>query len=276
MTDSKDPSVRAGGRAPDQLRPVRIEMAPLKYAEGSALITFGDTRVLVAASVENRVPPFLQGSGRGWVTGEYSMLPRATSSRSQREVSRGRVSGRTAEIQRLIGRALRAAADFRALGERTITIDCDVLQADGGTRTASVTGGYVALAAACARALLTGDVDRWPLTGQVAAVSAGLLEGRPLLDLEYVEDAAAEVDLNVVATASGEIIEIQGTGEERPFSRDELDALVDLSLAGIGELARLQRQALQATMQEVDAVLAKGGDRRPAPAKDERDLWGAP
>jgi len=276
MTDSKNPFVRAGGRAPDELRPVRIEMAPLKYAEGSALISFGDTRVLVAASVENRVPPFLQGSGRGWVTGEYSMLPRATSSRSQREVSRGRVSGRTAEIQRLIGRALRAVVDFRVLGERTITIDCDVLQADGGTRTASVTGGYVALAAACARALLTGDVDRWPLTGQVAAVSAGLLEGRPLLDLEYVEDAAAEVDLNVVATAGGEIIEIQGTGEERPFSRDELDALVDLSLAGIGELARLQRQALEATMQEVDAVLAKGGDRRPAPAKDERDLWGAP
>jgi ribonuclease PH len=276
MTDAHKNHVRAGGRAPDQLRPVSIEMAPLKYAEGSALITFGDTRVLVAASVENRVPPFLQGSGRGWVTGEYSMLPRATSSRSQREVSRGRVSGRTAEIQRLIGRALRAVVDFRALGERTITIDCDVLQADGGTRTASVTGGYVALAAACARALLTGDVDRWPLTGQVAAVSAGLLEGRPLLDLEYVEDAAAEVDLNVVATVGGEIIEIQGTGEERPFSRDELDALVDLSLAGIGELARLQRQALEPTMQEVEAVLAKGGDRRPAPAKDERDLWGAP
>jgi ribonuclease PH len=251
-------------------------MGPLKYAEGSALIEFGDTRVLVAASVENRVPPFLQGSGRGWVTGEYSMLPRATSSRSQREVSRGRVSGRTAEIQRLIGRALRAVVDFRALGERTVTIDCDVLQADGGTRTASVTGGYAALAAACARALLTGDVERWPLTGQVAAVSAGLVDGHPVLDLEYVEDAAAEVDLIVVATAGGEIIEIQGTGEERPFSRDELDALVDLSLDGIAELARLQRRALAPTMKEVEAVLAKGGDRRPAPAKDEKDLWGAP
>jgi len=275
MTDEPR-NVRAGNRAADELRPVTVELGVLKYAEGSAMIQVGDTRVLAAASVENRVPPFLHNSGRGWVTGEYSMLPRATSTRSRREVSRGRVSGRTAEIQRLIGRSLRAVVDFEALGERTITVDCDVLQADGGTRTASVTAGYVALAAACARILLTGDVARWPLTGEVAAVSAGVVDGTPLLDLEYVEDSAAEVDMNVVATGSGELIEIQGTGEERSFRRSELDALVDLALDGIGELVDIQRSVLAPTMEEVAAVLAKGSDRRPAKAKDEADLWGAP
>jgi ribonuclease PH len=276
MTDETNNNVRAGNRAADELRPVEVELGVLKYAEGSAMIQVGDTRVLAAASVENRVPPFLHNSGRGWVTGEYSMLPRATSTRSRREVSRGNVSGRTAEIQRLIGRSLRAVVDFEALGERTITIDCDVLQADGGTRTASVTAGYVALAAACARILLTGDVQRWPLTGEVAAVSVGVVDGTPLLDLEYVEDSAAEVDMNVVATGTGELIEIQGTGEERSFTRKELDALVDLALDGIGELIDIQRSILAPTMEEVDAVLAKGGDRRPAKAKDEADLWGAP
>jgi ribonuclease PH len=273
--DERDDYRRAGGRAADELRPVRIEMGPMKYAEGSALIEMGDTRVLVSASVDNRVPHFLMNSGRGWVTGEYAMLPRATASRSAREVTRGRPSGRSSEIQRLIGRSLRAVVDFAALGERTVTVDCDVLQADGGTRTASITAGYCALAAACARLLLTGDVERWPLSGQVAAVSSGIVDGRPLLDLEYVEDAAAEVDMNVVATDGGAIIEIQGTGEERAFSRAEMDVLVDLTLAGIGRLATVQREALAPTMEEVDAVLARGR-RRPAPAKDEADLWGAP
>ncbi|HEX2163223.1 MAG TPA: ribonuclease PH [Thermoanaerobaculia bacterium] len=266
---------RAGGRAPDDLRPLSIELNPLKYAEGSALIQVGDTRVLAAASVEPRVPPFLRDSGQGWVTAEYSMLPRATSTRSQREVTRGRPSGRTAEIQRLIGRSLRAVVDMSALADKTITVDCDVLQADGGTRTASITAGYVALAAACARLLLTGDVARWPLVDAVAAVSAGLVGGRALLDLEYVEDEAAEVDMNVVATPGGRLIEIQGTGERRSFERRELDALVDLALAGVARLGDLQRQTLAGTLAEVEEVLAKGR-RRPAPARPESELWGRP
>ena len=247
----------------------------MKFAEGSARIEVGDTHVLVAASVESRVPPFLRDTGKGWVTAEYAMLPRATATRSQREVVRGRPSGRTSEIQRLIGRSLRAVVDLAALGERTITVDCDVIQADGGTRTASVTAAYVALAQACARLLLTGDVSRWPLSGAVAAVSAGIVDGRPLLDLDYAEDAAATVDMNVVGTPEGELVEIQGTGEERTFRREELDALVDLALGGIAELGRIQRAALAETLAEVDAVLAKS-DRRPAPAKDESDLWGRP
>jgi ribonuclease PH len=266
---------RAGGRAPHDLRPVTIELDPLKYAEGSALISVGDTRVLVAASVEPRVPPFLRDSGRGWVTAEYSMLPRATSTRSQREVSRGRPTGRTAEIQRLIGRSLRSVVDATALADKTITVDCDVLQADGGTRTASITGGYVALASACARLLLTGDIARWPLDHPVAAVSCGLVDGRALLDLEYVEDEAAEVDMNVVATPGGRLIEIQGTGERRTFERRELDALVDLALDGIERLGEIQRETLAATLAEVDEVLAKGR-RRQAPARPEAELWGRP
>jgi ribonuclease PH len=266
---------RAGGREPQALRPVTIELDPLKYAEGSALITLGDTRVLVAASVEPRVPPFLRDSGRGWVTAEYSMLPRATSTRNQREVSRGRPSGRTSEIQRLIGRSLRAAVDATALADKTITVDCDVLQADGGTRTASITGAYVALASACARLLLTGDISRWPLDDQVAAVSCGLVDGQALLDLEYVEDEAAEVDMNVVATPKGRLIEIQGTGERRSFERRELDALVDLALAGVERLGELQRETLAGTLAEVDEVLAKGR-RRQAPARPESELWGRP
>jgi ribonuclease PH len=266
---------RASGRDAAELRPVAIELNPLKYAEGSALITVGDTRVLVAASVERKVPPFLRDSGRGWVTAEYSMLPRATSTRSQREVTRGRPAGRTAEIQRLVGRSLRAVVDQAALGELTVTVDCDVLQADGGTRTASITGGWVALASACAKLLFTGDVARWPLTGLVAAVSVGLVDGHPVLDLEYVEDQAAEVDMNVVATPEGSLIEIQGTGEKRTFARRELDALVDLALAGIAELGEVQRRVLGPTLAEVEGVLAKG-NRRAAPAKPEADLWGRP
>jgi ribonuclease PH len=270
-----DEANRPGGRAADALRPVRIELGALKYAEGSALISVGDTRVLVAASVERRVPPFLKDSGSGWVTGEYGMLPRATHTRSMREVVRGRPSGRTAEIQRLIGRSLRAVTDLSALGEVTVTLDCDVLQADGGTRTAAITGGYVALAQALARLLLTGDIARWPLTSQLAAVSVGVVGGAAVLDLEYVEDSAAAVDMNVVATVDGALIEVQGTGERRSFSRQEMDRLIDLALAGVARLGEIQTEALAATLSEVDAVLRKG-DRRPAAPKDERDLWGKP
>jgi ribonuclease PH len=275
MSEREKTVQRAGGRDAGALRPVQIVPGAMKFAEGSARIDMGDTRVLVSASVESRVPPFLRDKGEGWVTAEYSMLPRATSTRSAREVTRGRPSGRSAEIQRLIGRSLRAVIDRKAFPDISVLVDCDVLQADGGTRTASVTGAYVALAQAFARMLLTGDITTWPLRRQVAAVSVGIVDGQPLLDLDYAEDFAAEVDMNVVATSDGSIIEIQGTGESRSFQRSELDALVDLALAGIAELAAAQRAALAATMEEVEAVLAKDS-RRPAKAKDERDLWGAP
>ena len=225
---------RPNGRAADALRPLQLSLGELKFAEGSAMLSLGDTRVLAAASVEARVPPFLAGSGRGWVTAEYAMLPRATQTRNAREVAKGRPSGRTSEIQRLIGRSLRAVVDTTLLGERTVTVDCDVLQADGGTRTASVTAGYVALAEALAKLVLCGDLPRLPLLEPVAAVSVGIVRGVPSLDLEYVEDQEAEVDMNVVATASGQLVEVQGTGERRGFARRELDALIDLALAGSG------------------------------------------
>ena len=266
---------RPDGRAADALRPVRIETGVLKFAEGSALIELGDTRVLVAASVENRVPPFRKESGEGWLTAEYAMLPRATHTRSAREVSQGRPSGRTAEIQRLIGRSLRAAVDLSALPERTLTLDCDVLQADGGTRTAAVTGAYVAAVLALGRLLLTREISGWPIRDQVAAVSVGVLRGTPLLDLEYVEDQVAEVDMNVVATAGGSLIEIQGTGEKRSFRREEMDALVDLAFKGIRELAAAQDAALAGILEEVKDVLSLDR-RRPAPPKSEKDLWGRP
>jgi ribonuclease PH len=266
---------RPGGRAAAELRPVEMETGVQKYAEGSVLISMGATRVIVAASVERRVPPFLRDTGQGWVTGEYSMLPRATHTRSSREVSRGRPSGRTAEIQRLIGRSLRSVTDLDALGERTVTVDCDVLQADGGTRTAAITGAYVALAQAAAGMVLTGDVERWPIRSRVAAVSVGVVDGRPVLDLEYVEDSAAEVDMNVVGTPEGSLIEIQGTGETRSFSRDEMDRLIDLALAGIGRLGEVQDETLAPTMAEVRAVLEKR-DRKPAPPKPEGEMWGRP
>jgi ribonuclease PH len=275
VTESPEPPRRAGDRAPDALRPVLISTGVMKYAEGSALIEVGDTRVLVAATVENRVPGFLAGAGRGWVTAEYAMLPRATSARSTREVVHGRPSGRSAEIQRLIGRSLRAAVDFQALGERTLTLDCDVLQADGGTRTAAITGAWVAAVEALARLYLGRDVERWPLRDQVAAVSVGIVEGTPLLDLDAPEDQAAEVDMNVVATASGELVELQGTGERRSFRRAEFDRLVDLALAGIRELASAQSQAVEQSLAAVGAAESKGR-RRSAPPKSERDLWGRP
>src|SRR5690606_29042223 len=228
----------------DALRPTTIEIDVSKWAEGAALIATGDTRVLVTASVENRVPGFLAGSGRGWLTAEYSMLPRATSTRSTREVAQGRPSGRTAEIQRLIGRALRAALDPTALGERTVTVDCDVLQADAGTRTAAVTGGWVATALALSRLYLSGDLPGWPLANQVAAVSVGLVGGVALLDLDSAEDQSAEVDVNVVASVDGRLIEVQGTGERRSFERAELDRVLDLALAGIVRLGEAQRAAV--------------------------------
>jgi ribonuclease PH len=275
MTEMSSSVRRPGGRAADALRPVRLQTGALKFAEGSVLIELGDTRVLVAASVDNRVPPFMKDSGRGWLTAEYSMLPRATHTRSGREVNQGKPSGRTAEIQRLIGRSLRAAFDLAAFPDRTLTLDCDVLQADGGTRTAAVTGAWVAANLAFGELLLQGDIQSWPVRDQIAAVSVGIVDGVPLLDLEYVEDQAAAVDMNVVATAAGALVEIQGTGEKRSFRRDEMDSLVDLAFKGIGELVQAQNAALAPTMEQVRQVLAKG-NRRPAPPKSEKDLWGRP
>lgn len=266
---------RAGGRAADALRPTTIEIDVSKWAEGAALIAAGDTRVLVTASVENRVPGFLAGSGRGWLTAEYSMLPRATSTRNPREVAKGRPTGRTAEIQRLIGRGLRAAIDTSLLGERTLTLDCDVLQADAGTRTAAVTGGWVAAALALSRLYLAGDLPGWPLIAQVAAVSVGIVGGVPLLDLDSSEDQSAEVDVNVVATTQGHFIEVQGTGEKRAFDRAELDRVLDLALAGITRLGEAQRAAVAERLAAVEERRARGR-RPPAEPRRERDLWGPP
>jgi ribonuclease PH len=237
---------RPSGRAPDELRPVRFTRRHGKHAEGSVLIECGDTQVLCTASVEDTVPPFLRGKGQGWITAEYGMLPRATHTRTAREAARGRQSGRTQEIQRLIGRSLRAVADLRALGERTVTLDCDVLQADGGTRTAAITGAYVALAEACERLVARRLIAANPLHGQVAAVSVGIVDGVAVLDLDYAEDSQAETDMNVVMNNGGAFIEIQGTAEGHAFRRHELDALLNLAAAGIGELLALQAQALAA------------------------------
>jgi ribonuclease PH len=234
---------RHDGRAPDTLRPIRFTREFTRYAEGSVLVEFGHTRVLCTASIEEGVPGFLRGKGQGWVTAEYGMLPRATHTRGAREAARGKQSGRTQEIQRLIGRSLRAALDLAALGERTVTLDCDVLQADGGTRTASITGGWVALADACARLVRDKGVSD-PLHGQVAAVSVGIVAGRPVLDLDYVEDSAAETDMNVVMNSGGGFIEVQGTAEGHAMRRDELDALLSLAEKGTAELFAAQRAAL--------------------------------
>ncbi|WP_372157762.1 ribonuclease PH [Xanthomonas campestris pv. fici] len=235
---------RPSGRTADQLRPVRIERAFTRHAEGSVLVSFGDTRVLCTASVENRVPGFLRGKGEGWVTAEYGMLPRSTHTRSDREAARGKQGGRTLEIQRLIGRALRACVDRNALGERTITLDCDVLQADGGTRTAAITGAYVALADAVNLLIKRGDIKKHPLIGAVAAVSVGIYRGEPVLDLDYPEDSDCDTDMNVVMNDGGSFIELQGTAEGHAFRRDELNALLALAEKGMGELFALQRAAL--------------------------------
>jgi ribonuclease PH len=233
--------MRPSGRALDQLRDVRFETEVNRYAEGACLVSFGHTRVLVTASLDDSVPPFLRGRGSGWVTAEYGMLPRATHTRGRREAAAGKQSGRTQEIQRLIGRSLRAVVDLKALGERQITLDCDVLQADGGTRTASITGAWVALRAATQQMLTDGVLTKDPILDQVAAVSCGLVNGQACLDLDYEEDSSAEADSNFVLTGSGQIVEVQATGEQRGFSRDEFEALFSLAWKGIGELTTMQR-----------------------------------
>ena len=237
---------RSGQRAADQLRPVRITRHYTMHAEGSVLIEFGNTKVLCTASVEERVPPHKRGSGEGWVTAEYGMLPRATHTRSDREAARGKQNGRTQEIQRLIGRSLRAVFDLKLLGERTIQLDCDVIQADGGTRTAAITGAYVAAADAVAWLIAQGKLQRSPIKDAVAAVSVGIVDGTPLLDLEYTEDSSCDTDMNVVMTGSGGFVELQGTAEGAAFTRAEMDALLALADKGIRELVLAQRAALAA------------------------------
>ena len=239
-------TIRADQRQPDQLRPVSFQRGYTRYAEGSVLVSFGDTVVLCNATVEEGVPPFMRGEGRGWVTAEYAMLPRATQSRNAREAARGKVGGRTHEIQRLIGRALRAVIDFDALGERTIRLDCDVLQADGGTRTASITGAYVALADAVNGLLRDRVLTVSPLKDALAAISVGIVDGRPLLDLNYGEDSKADVDMNIVMTGSGAFVEVQGTAEAQPFTAEQLDAMRALAMKGCAELVEMQRAVLEA------------------------------
>ncbi len=241
-----DSVTRPSGRTASQLRAVTITRGFTKHAEGSVLVTFGETRVLCTASVENRVPGFLRGKGEGWVTAEYGMLPRATNTRNDREAARGKQGGRTLEIQRLVGRALRACVDRGALGERTITLDCDVLQADGGTRTAAITGAYVALVDAVRWLRARNDIKKDPIHGAVAAISVGVYRGMPVLDLDYAEDSACDTDMNVVMNDGGGFIELQGTAEGHAFRRDELDALLALAEQGIGELLVAQRNALAA------------------------------
>ncbi len=237
--------MRPSGRQPDQLRPIRFTRHYTKHAEGSVLVEFGDTRVICTATVEERVPPFLKGQGQGWVTAEYGMLPRSTGSRMAREAARGKQGGRTMEIQRLIGRALRAAVDLEALGERQIFVDCDVIQADGGTRTAAITGGFLALHDAVDGLLQQRLIERNPLHGMIASVSVGIWEGTPVLDLDYAEDSTAETDMNVVMNDGGAFIEVQGTAEGHAFRRDELDSMLDLAQKGISELIEKQREALE-------------------------------
>jgi ribonuclease PH len=238
-------TARPSNRAPDEMRPVKFTRRFTKHAEGSVLAQFGDTHVLCTASVEDTIPSFLRGKGQGWVTAEYGMLPRSTHTRSQREAAKGKQSGRTQEIQRLIGRSLRAVTDLKALGERTVTIDCDVLQADGGTRTAAITGGYIALADACDKLVARRTIAASPLHGQIAAISVGIVRGIPVLDLDYQEDSNAETDMNVVMNNGGGFVEVQGTAEGHAFRRHELDALLNLAASGIGRLFALQAQALQ-------------------------------
>ena len=236
--------MRPSHRAADEPRSIRITRQFTKHAEGSVLVEFGDTRVICTASIEERVPPFLKGKGRGWVTAEYGMLPRATHTRSSREASRGRQEGRTMEIQRLIGRALRSVVDLEALGERTITVDCDVIQADGGTRTAAITGGFVALADAVRHLISRKQIKKNPLHGQVASISVGIYRGEPVLDLDYAEDSEAETDMNVVMNDAGAFVELQGTAEGHAFRMEELQAMLELARGGITQLLAKQREAL--------------------------------
>ena len=236
---------RADGRAPDQLRPLSLELGYLPFADGSVLITLGATRVICAATVEDRVPPWMRGRGRGWVTAEYAMLPQATPERNQRESAKGRLGGRTHEIQRLIGRALRSVVDMEKLGERSVLVDCDVIGADGGTRTASITGAWVALSLALRKHLDREKKAQWPLIGQIAAVSVGIVDGMPVLDLPYEEDSRAEVDMNVAMTDAGGFVEVQGTAEREPFTRAQLDLLLELGSGGIRQLFAAQLAALE-------------------------------
>ena len=235
---------RITGRKWDEMRQIKITRDFLPSAEGSTLIEMGDTRVICTASLEDRVPPFLRNSGKGWLTAEYAMLPMSTSSRNRRESSSGKVKGRTHEIQRLIGRSLRAVTDLSAFGERTIYIDCDVIQADGGTRTASITGGFIALVDALRRLKEDGRIERFPVTDFISAISVGIVNGEVLLDLDYVEDSGADVDMNFVMTGSGGIVEIQGTAEAEPFSRDMMDKMIDIAATGISELTKKQKDIL--------------------------------
>ncbi|MFC5468357.1 ribonuclease PH [Cohnella suwonensis] len=236
--------MRSDGRQNDELRPFAVQLHPNKYAEGSVLIEAGNTKVLCTASVEERVPPFLKNQGKGWVTAEYAMLPRATHQRNQREAAKGKLTGRTMEIQRLIGRALRSVVDLHALGERTITLDCDVLQADGGTRTTSITGAFIALALAIHKLSGTVSFNKYPLTDYLGSISVGVIQNQPVVDLNYDEDSKAKVDMNVVMTGGGTFVEVQGTGEESPFSRTELDRMLSLAEEAILRLVAMQKETL--------------------------------
>jgi len=248
-------SERHDGRAPDQLRPVVIRPDFIKHAEGAVLIEIGDTKVICTASVEERVPQFLQKTGKGWVTAEYGMLPRATTERTQREASRGKQGGRTMEIQRLIGRSLRAAVDLELLGERTVWVDCDVIQADGGTRCASITGGFVALTLALGKMYTARKLASWPITNFVSAVSAGVVDGTQCLDLNYQEDSSADVDMNVVGTEKGHFIEVQGTAEGKTFSREEMNGMLDLARSGMDALFAKQHETLDELIGEIDKMV---------------------
>lgn len=264
--------MRSNGRGSDQLRSLSITTQTNKYAEGSVLIEMGDTKVICTATVDEKVPPFLKGQGKGWVTAEYSMLPRATQTRNQREAARGKLTGRTMEIQRLIGRALRSVVNLQALGERSITLDCDVIQADGGTRTASITGAFVAMAFAMEKLAAQNKLSAFPITDYLAAVSVGVVGDAALLDLNYEEDSSAKVDMNVVMTGGGAFVEVQGTGEDRPFTRKELDELLALGEKGVRELIEAQSQALGSIALKIPAAkvsdAAPGIPKAPGPSPE--------
>lgn len=249
--------MRSNGRKAEDIRPTTIITNTNKFAEGSVTIEVGDTKVICTATVDEKVPPFMKGQGKGWITAEYSMLPRATQTRNQREAARGKLTGRTMEIQRLIGRSLRSVVDLHALGERTITLDCDVIQADGGTRTASITGSFVAMAMAIHKIAEQHKLAVFPITDFLAAVSVGVVQEEPICDLNYEEDSQAKVDMNVIMTGSGKFVEVQGTGEESPFTRDELNQLLALGEQGVKQLVELQRSALGVVANKIDARVSK-------------------